>query len=99
MEIDLLYCPDCPNRTLARDHLAAALARTNRVALVRERQVRSSEEAERLGMSGSPTILIDGRDPFAEGAGVSALACRLYSTDAGYSGVPTVEQFIEALRT
>lgn len=98
MEIDLLYCPDCPNRTLARDHLAAALVQTNRVALIREREVRSGEEAERLGMCGSPTILIQGRDPFSDGAGVSALACRLYRTEAGYGGAPTVEQFIEALQ-
>jgi hypothetical protein len=98
MEIDLLYVPDCPNRPLARRHLAAALAQTKRVAVIREREVRSSEEAARLGMRGSPTILISGRDPFAEGTDVEALACRLYRTELGYSGAPTVEQFIEALR-
>lgn len=98
VEIDLLYCPNCPNRMLARGRLVAALARTNRVAVIREREVPSGEEAERLGMRGSPTILIQGRDPFADGAAAAGLACRLYRTETGYGGAPTVEQLIEALR-
>src|SRR3990170_6730893 len=66
MDIDLLYVPDCPHRSLARDHVDLALARTRRRAVVREREIHSSEEADRLGMRGSPTILIDGQDPFAD---------------------------------
>jgi hypothetical protein len=97
MEIDLLYIRDCPNRGLVRHHLDAALSRTRLAAVVREHEVNSSEEAERLGMRGSPTILIDGQDPFAGTAGPVALSCRLHRTDAGQSGVPTVGQLVEAL--
>jgi hypothetical protein len=97
MEIDLLYVPDCPNRAAARELVEVALARTQRSAVVREREIHSSEEAERLGMRGSPTVLIDGRDPFADGAGPAAMSCRLYRGIAGVSGVPTVGQLIEAL--
>jgi hypothetical protein len=97
VEIDLLYVSDCPNRTLARHVVDLALARTRLTAIVREREVRSGEEAERLGMRGSPTILIDGKDPFASGADPAALSCRLYRSDAGLSGVPTVSQLIVAL--
>ena len=97
MEIDLLFVRDCPNRAAARELIELALARTQLAAVVREREIHSGEEAERLGMRGSPTILIDGQDPFAGGAGPAAMSCRLYRSDAGVSGVPTVSQLIEAL--
>jgi hypothetical protein len=63
--------------------------------VVREHEVHSSEEAEHLGMRGSPTILIDGRDPFAGTAAPAALSCRLYRS--GQSGVPTVSQLVDHL--
>jgi hypothetical protein len=97
MEIDLLYIPECPNRSVARGHLELALARTRLAATMREREVHSGEEAAVLGMQGSPTILIDGRDPFSDVPGVTALACRLYRREAGWSGAPTVEQLVEVL--
>lgn len=97
MDIDLLYVADCPNRTIARARVKIALDRTQLAAVVRERAVHSSEEAARLGMRGSPTILIDGHDPFAGAADPAALSCRLYRGDLGFSGAPTVEQLVEAL--
>jgi hypothetical protein len=97
MEIDLLYFRDCPHRTLAREHLDVALTRTQRTAVIREHEVDSREEAALVGMRGSPTILIEGRDPFADSAGAAELACRLYRTTAGSSGAPTVDQIVEAL--
>ena len=97
MDIDLLYVADCPNHAIARTRVQIALDRTQLAAVVREREVQSSEEAARLGMRGSPTILIDGHDPFAAGADPAALSCRLYRSDPGFSGAPTVEQLVEAL--
>jgi hypothetical protein len=89
VEVELLYVPDCPHRILVRDVVERALARAGRTAVVRERCVASVEEAERLGMRGSPTILIDGRDAFPGGVGFAAWSCRL--------SVPTVNQLTEAL--
>ena len=97
MEIDLLYVGGCPNRSLARQRLDLALDQTRRPAVVREREVHSGDEATRLGMRGSPTILINGRDPFAGAAEPSGLSCRLYRSEAGFTGAPTVSQFVEAL--
>ena len=97
MEIELLYVAECPNRRVARDRVERALARTRLAAMVHERVVRSSEEAVRLGMRGSPTILIDGVDPFADTAGPPALSCRLYRGEGGFGGAPTVDQLVEAL--
>ena len=84
-----------PRRSLER--LLGALARTGLAALVREQELRTSDEAGRLGMRGSPTILINGRDPFVAAAGAAGLSCRLYHSEAGFTGAPTVEQLIEAL--
>ena len=98
MDIDLLYVADCPNHAIARARVQIALDRMQLTAVVGEREVQSSEEAARLGMRGSPTILIDGHDPFAGGTDPSALSCRLYRSDPGFSGAPTVEQIVEALR-
>lgn len=83
VEVALLYVPDCPNRAAARELIELALARTHQSAVIREQEIHSSEEAERRGLLGSPTILIDGRDPFAAGAGPAAMSCRLYLSDAG----------------
>ena len=60
-------------------------------------QINSPEEAERVHFVGSPTILIDGRDPF-EGSGERfGLTCRVYQTPDGLAGSPTIEQLREAL--
>jgi len=96
LDIDLLYVADCPNHAIARARVQIALDRTQLAAVVHEREVQSSEEAARLGMRGSPTILIDGHDPFAAGADPAALSCRLYRSDPGFSGAPTVEQLVVA---
>lgn len=98
MEIDLLFVANCPNHTIARARLTMALARAGVDAVIREHEVVSSEEAARLGMRGSPTILISGWDPFADAAGPAAVSCRLYRSDEGLSGAPTVDQLVEALR-
>ena len=97
MTIELLYVRDCPNRSFAREQIDRALLATGLSAVVREREVRTSEEASRFGMRGSPTILIDGRDPFEAATGFAGLSCRLYVSERGGAGAPTVEQLIRVL--
>ncbi|MEU5304331.1 hypothetical protein ACH4YO_31780 [Streptomyces noursei] len=50
--------------------------------------------AEELG---SPTILIDGRDPFVEPGAVPSLAWRIYRAPAGPAGAPSLDQLRQAL--
>lgn len=61
------------------------------------RKVESPEAAEELSFRGSPTVLIDGSDPFARGGEPVGLACRIYQTPDGPAGSPTIEQLREAL--
>lgn len=98
MHVQLLYFHGCPHRVVAQQRLRSALATIGRrdqaVELV---LVETSADAERLGFIGSPTLVVDGRDPFAKGGEHSALACRVYSTRWGQAGSPSVEQLVEVL--
>ncbi|HET7305024.1 MAG TPA: thioredoxin family protein [Segeticoccus sp.] len=97
MDVQLLYFDGCPHWTLAEERLHSALARAGRDDEIRHVLVDTPEDAERLGFVGSPTILVDGHDPFASGEEQPALACRVFSTPNGAEGSPTVEQLVEAL--
>jgi hypothetical protein len=49
-------------------------------------------------MRGSPTLLINGYDPFAVSETVPALACRIYRGEGGrLEGAPAVEALRQAL--
>lgn len=87
-----MHAPDCPNRPDVRRNLDEAPARAGVDAEVREREIASPEEAVAAGMSGSPTILVDGVDPFASDA-PGSLACRRYP-DAGGGGAPSVDALV-----
>jgi hypothetical protein len=97
MEIQLLTVPDCPHRSPTLDHLREALERAGRPdAVVVERQILDAAEAAAVGMHGSPTVLVDGRDPFTATPEPS-LSCRLYSSEAGLQGSPSIDDLVEAL--
>jgi hypothetical protein len=98
VDIELRSVDGCPNAELADQRLSVALQAIGVQASIRSRLVHNAEEAEALGFSGSPTILIDGRDPFGRSGGSGALSCRLYRTGEGVLGCPTIEQLISALQ-
>lgn len=95
MRIDILHVADCPNVSVARSRVHEALDQAGLTAVVRELEVITPEEAQRVGMHGSPTILIEGRDPFEGDAG--SLACRLYRDGGALEGSPTVAALVEVL--
>ena len=61
------------------------------------RPTKSPVDTVGTGFAGSPTITADGADIFPDGAPSSDLACRIYPTPGGHTGVPTVDQVKEAL--
>ncbi|MFJ7771888.1 thioredoxin family protein [Streptomyces sp. NPDC097107] len=98
MDIELLYFTGCPNWTTAQEHLTEALAAVGRSEQeVKLHAVETSEEAEALHFPGSPTIHIDGHDPFPAASETFGLTCRVYSTPGGLAGAPTVDQLVQAL--
>ena len=88
--VRLLYFDGCPNWRDADARLRALQPEAG-FALERKK-VETSADAERLGFRGSPTVLVDGVDPFADGTIAGGLACRVYETPDGPQGSPTVEQ-------
>lgn len=98
VEVRLLYFDGCPHWSVAEERLRLALASMGSGGQAIERVlVETPEDAERLGFIGSPTVVVNGRDPFAKGGEQSALACRVYSTPQGPAGSPTIEQLVEVL--
>lgn len=82
MELTVLEVPDCPNAPLMAERVAGLIAGRPGVTLTR-RVVRDEAEAARLGMRGSPTLLIDGTDPFLVPGAPPGLSCRLYPATGG----------------
>lgn len=96
--IQLLFVDDCPNLAATQAALYTALRRLGMPESVELRRVDTQQEAERLGMRGSPTVLIDGVDPFAAENAPAALSCRVFPAAQGGSAAPTVEQLTAVLR-
>lgn len=91
MEITLQYFDGCPNWEFLDQRLAEVLGDRSDVRVLRQ-PVATAEDAARLGFHGSPTVLVDGVDPFADEHAPVGLACRVYRTPDGLEGLPTVDQ-------
>ncbi len=88
VEIVVLYVRDCPHVGAVRSRLEDAARLAGVRTFVRVQEVTSADAAARLGMRGSPSVLVDGRHVL-DGEGEPSLACRLT--------LPTVEQLAAAL--
>lgn len=97
MEVTLLYFDGCP-RWQTADERISALADELGITVTR-RKITTSDEAEAVGFRGSPTILVDGRDPFVRGDEPIAMSCRIYQTPDGPAGAPTSAQLRAVLMT
>ncbi|KOV61821.1 hypothetical protein [Streptomyces sp. MMG1121] len=89
MELTVLVVPECPHAAPLGERLALALQGRDDVT-VTWREVADPEQAERLGMHGSPTLLVDGADPFARPGQEPSLSCRV-------GGLPSVERLREVV--
>ena len=100
MEITVQYFDGCPHWELADERVRSALAQLGlgTTDVVRE-LVNTPEKAAAAGFHGSPTILVNGRDPFAGQSPPVALSCRLFTTPDGLAGSPTIEQFVHAIES
>jgi hypothetical protein len=98
MELTVLTVPDCPNGPLIEARLSEVLSGRCDVTMIR-RVVDDQSQAERAGMRGSPTLLVDGVDPFAEPGTPFSVSCRMYRDEDGrLSGSPSVEALRQAVQ-
>lgn len=97
--VEVLWWEGCPSHGAAVDLLRTALADLGRDEVrVVEHQVRTREEAERLGFTGSPTFAVGRHDLFPTGA-APALTCRVYARPDGRSApLPDAADLADRLR-
>jgi hypothetical protein len=98
LELTVLTVPDCPNGPVMLERLAEVLADHRDARLVCH-VAQDEGDAVRLGMRGSPTLLVNGVDPFAARGTPASLSCRIYRDEIGHtSGAPTVAALRLALQ-
>jgi len=94
VRLEILHVPDCLN-------LAPMLARLRQVTdlPVSTREIVTETEAAAAGMAGSPTLLINGTDPFrCPDQPDSAIACRIYLDEHGQrTPAPSAAQLCDAV--
>jgi hypothetical protein len=97
MDVTVLAVAGCPHAALLEERLAAALAGGPPSVIIR-RVITDPGEAARAGMHGSPTVLLDGWDPFAAPGQQASLSCRLYDNGTGrLEGAPSVGRLRQAI--
>jgi hypothetical protein len=99
--VEILYFDGCPNyaETPALvERIAGELGIDAEIRLV---DVPDPEAAERLRFLGSPTVRVGGVEvePRADKRHDYVQACRVYRTDAGFSGQPQESWIRDALKS
>jgi hypothetical protein len=97
MKLEILQVPDCPNAAVLAARLAELADAWPDLSVTRE-LVTTAYDARRLGMTGSPTLLADGTDPFARPGHDPSISCRLYHDEQGRAvPAPSLGQLRTAL--
>ena len=97
MDIEILYFDDCPNWRLTEALVDRVVNDAGVTAAIRHTLVETEEEAQRLSFRGSPTVLINGVDPWADPDAPVGLSCRIYLTDSGVAGALSEAQLAKAI--
>lgn len=98
MEITLQYFDGCPNWEVTAAHLNELIDQHQVIATLHLQLIDTPEAAEEHAFRGSPTVLVDGVDPFADPDAAVGLSCRIYATPHGLAGSPTRDQLLEVLQ-
>ncbi|MHA4854886.1 hypothetical protein L1080_036055 [Rhodococcus sp. MSC1_016] len=98
MRLEILHVPGCPNVALLEQRLENVLADQQSEVEISHRVIDDPAVAVDAGMTGSPTLLVDGADPFAVPGLVPSVSCRLYPAESGgVGGAPSVAALRQAL--
>jgi len=97
--LKLLVTPDFPHEQPTAVLLWTALDDVGLTKVgVATTVVFTTEDAQQPGFTGSPTILVNGLDPFAVPGAQPALACRIYPGPDGPTGMPPLRKLRQALK-
>lgn len=89
--IELLYFDDCPSWQITLENLRVVIAADHLPYEVRLVKIDTPEQAQSEHFLGSPSIHINGEDLWPESRGRFDLSCRVYQTEQGLRGSPTVD--------
>jgi hypothetical protein len=98
ISITLQYFDGCPNWRQVEKDVSEAVDALGVDAEIAYDTIESQGRAEEVGFRGSPTILISGRDPFADPDAPVGLSCRVFRTGERPSGSPGVDALRQVLR-
>lgn len=97
MNIVLQYFDGCPNWKTTAGYLTRLVAESDAEATITYQMINTHDDAIANRFRGSPTVLIDGVDPFADNGAPFGLACRVYDTEEGRTGSPSLSQLRDAI--
>lgn len=98
MHIQLYYFDNCPSWKVGLENLKQAMQLENISTAVELVQVTTNEEAQAARFLGSPSFVVNGKDLWPEERESYYLGCRVYQTDQGLKGAPSVISLQEKLR-
>lgn len=99
MRIELLWFEGCPSHQRAKELLEQVLREEGIADQVEMIQVHDDADARARKFLGSPTIRINGVDPFVEPNQKSfAIQCRMYHSPESLNSVPTKAMLRAAVR-
>ena len=100
MDVEVLVGSDCPHRAAAVDLVREVLDELRLSEIpIRVGVIDTPDDAQRRGFVGSPTILLDGVDPFATPGQTVALACRIYRSEHANGPLPDKQSLREVVRS
>ena len=94
--VTLQYFDGCPNWETT-DKILSELVAEGWDMTVEYELIDTYEKAKERGFSGSPTVLVNGVDPFAHDSTAPGLACRIFQTETGPDGSPSIHQLRRAM--
>jgi hypothetical protein len=97
VKLAVLSVAGCPHVPLLEQRLTAALGDRTDVEITRQ-VISDAREAASAGLHGSPTLLVNGADPFAVPGQRASMSCRLYDNGPGLvEGAPSVARLRQVI--
>ncbi|MBE0698510.1 MAG: thioredoxin family protein [Anaerolineaceae bacterium] len=97
-DIELLYFDGCPSWQTALENLHQVIEAEKLPYQVRLIEIANPQQAQEEHFLGSPSFRINGLDLWPETRTRYNMSCRVYQTDQGMLGSPTVEMLRERIR-
>lgn len=96
-EIELLYFDGCPSWQTALENLHQVIETENLPYQVRLIEITTPQQAQEERFLGSPSFRLNGEDLWPETRTRYNMSCRVYQTDQGMRGSPSVKMLREKI--